>query len=98
MINILLLQNLKIKNFAARLAQANVVTKTDFDNKPINFNKKINSNKIKDVLVENELKNLQTFDSIYFRGKSHFENDGTQNTFKKVSNTSDHILPWKSNV
>ena len=50
------------------------------------------------MLVENELKNLQTFDSIYFRGKSHFENDGTQNAFKKVSNTNDHILPWKSNV
>ena len=40
--NILLLQNL---NFAARLAQANVVTKTDFDNKLTSFNKTITSNK-----------------------------------------------------
>ena len=31
------------------------------------------------MLVENELKKLETFDSIYFRGKSHFEDDGTQN-------------------
>ena len=51
------------------------------------------------------LKKLQTFDSIYFRGKSHFEDDGTQNYlvfqpsqkyFKTVSNTNDHILSWKS--
>ena len=25
------------------------------------------------------MKNLQTFDSIYFRGESHFEEGGTQN-------------------
>ena len=25
------------------------------------------------------LKKIETFDSIYFCGKSHFENDGTQN-------------------
>ena len=31
------------------------------------------------MLVENELKKLQKFDAVYFRGKSHFEEDGTQN-------------------
>ena len=31
------------------------------------------------LLVENKLKKSETFDSIYFRGKSHFEEDGTQN-------------------
>ena len=31
------------------------------------------------MFAENELKIIQTFDSIYFRGKSHFEEDGTQN-------------------
>ena len=30
-------------------------------------------------MVENELKKLQKFDSSYFRGKSYFEEDGTQN-------------------
>ena len=30
------------------------------------------------MLVENELKKLKIFDSIYFRGKSHFEEDDTQ--------------------
>ena len=81
------------------------MTKTDFDNKLINLNKKINSNKTKHVLVENELKKLQTFDSICFCGKSHFENDGTRNYlvlktpyryFKRVSNTKNHISSWKS--
>ena len=40
---------------------------------------KINSNKTRHLLVENELKKLQTFDLIQLREKSHFEEDGTQN-------------------
>ena len=35
--------------------------------------------KLKGLLVENELKNPQKSDAAYFRGKSHFEKDGTQN-------------------
>ena len=31
------------------------------------------------MLVENELKKLQKFDAAYFKGKSPFEEDGTQN-------------------
>ena len=46
------------ENFAAKLAQANLVTKTGFNNKLINLNKKINSNKTKYLLVENEFKKL----------------------------------------
>ena len=38
--------------------------------------KKITENKSKLLLVENELKKLKAFDSSYFRGKSHFEEDG----------------------
>ena len=41
--------------------------------------KKITSNKSTHLLVENELKKLRTFDSSYFIGKSHFDEDGTQN-------------------
>ena len=41
--------------------------------------KKVTSNKTKHLLVENELNKLKTFDSSYFIGKSHFEEDGTQN-------------------
>ena len=39
----------------------------------------ITTNKTKYFFVENEFKKLKTFDSIYFRGKSHFEENGTQN-------------------
>ena len=52
---------------------------TDFDDKLKSLNQKVNSNKTKHLLVENELKKLETFDSIYFRGKSYFEEDGTRN-------------------
>ena len=53
---------LTLENFAARLAQANLeskndianfVRKTDFDNKLKNLNRKVTSNKIKHVFVEN---------------------------------------------
>ena len=48
-----------------QLAQANVITK-------INFDAKINE-------VENNIKKLQTFESSYFMGKNYFDEDGTQN-------------------
>ena len=41
----------------------------------MSLNKIINPHKTKHLLVENELKKLQTFDSIYFRGQSHFQED-----------------------
>ena len=65
--------------FYARLTQANLITKTDFDAKLSSFNRKITKNKSKHLLVGNELNKLKTFDSSYFIGKSHFEEDGTQN-------------------
>ena len=70
----------------------------------ISLNKKINSNNAKHVLVENELKKLQTFDLSYFQGKNDFKEDSTQNYLvfqpmdiymKKISIT-DHISEWKS--
>ena len=65
--------------FNARIAQANLITKTDFDAKLSNLNRKISANKTKHLLVENELSKLKIFDSSYFIGKSHFDEDGTQN-------------------
>ena len=67
---------LTTENFKARLAQANLVTKRDFDAKLTSLNEKVNSYKTKHVLVENE---LQAFDSSYFKGKNHFEEDCSQN-------------------
>ena len=65
--------------FNPRLAQANLITKTDFDSKLSSLNRKITSNKTKHLLVENELKKLKKFGSSYFIDKSHFEEDVTQN-------------------
>ena len=51
------------------------------------------------------MKKLETFDSVYFPGKSHFEVDGTQNYlvfqtvyryFKTVIANDSNILSWKS--
>ena len=82
--------------FNARIAQAKLVTKTEFDSALSNLNRKITSNKIKHLLVENELNKLKTFDSSYFIGKSHFDEDDTQSYlvfqplnkyFKFITNT-----------
>ena len=51
---------LTAKNFAARLKQANLVTKTDFDNKQISFHRKITSNKTKNLEVQKKLNSLIT--------------------------------------
>ena len=91
--------------FNARLAETNLITKMDFDAKLPRINRKITENKTEKLLVKNELNKLKTFDLSYFIGKSHFEEDGTQNYlafqalskyFKVITNT-DYILSWKSN-
>ena len=50
-----------------------MITKTDA--KLSDLNRKITQNKTKPLLAENELNKLKTFDSSYFIGKSHFEED-----------------------
>ena len=45
----------------------------------MSLNRKITKNKSDHLLVPNELYKLKTFDSGYFIGKSHFEEDGVQN-------------------
>ena len=81
-----------------------MITKTDFDVKLSSLNRKITANKLKNLPVENAFKKLKTFDSSYFIGKSHFEEDGTQNYlvfqpmyryFKMITNT-DYVSSWKS--
>ena len=74
-----------------------MATKTDFDAKLLSLNRKIISN-------ENELQKLKTFDSSYFRGKNHFEEDGTQNylvfqpinRYFKVTDNKKYISSWES--
>ena len=98
--------NLAAVVFTARLAQANLVTKTDFDTKLPSLSKRINSNKTKHLLVKNELNKLKKIDLSYFKGKSHFEEDGTQyylvfqpmyRYFKKIVGvgSGSYIYFWK---
>ena len=80
---------------------------TYFDAKMSSLNREITSNKSKHLLVENELKKLKIFDSSYFIGKSHFEEDGTQNYlvfqpmyryFNQIAGAGNgnYIYYWKS--
>ena len=72
------------------MAQANVITKRNFDAKIIE--------------LENNIKKLQTFDSRYFSGKNYFDEDGKQNYlvflpisryFRLIANKK-YISSWKS--
>ena len=94
---------LAVDAFNARLAQGNLITKTDFDGKFLSLNRKISQNKTEHLLVESELNKLKTVDSGYFIGKSHFQEDATQNylvfqlmnKYLRIGN-SDYVLSWKS--
>ena len=78
----------------------------EIENKMISLNRKIISNKTKDIAIENEMKKLKTFDLNYFCGKNLFDEDGTQNyyIFQPISkylkvayvNYINYILSWKS--
>ena len=80
-----------------RLLQANLVKKADFGNKLSDLNRKIVSNKTKDISIAKELS--------YFHGKNYFDEGSNQNyyifqpisKYLKVSNVSDinYILSWK---
>ena len=65
---------------------------------------RVTSNKSRHLQFENEPQNLQKIEAAYFRGKSHFEEDGTQiylvfqpiyRYFKKIAD-GDYIYFWKS--
>ena len=74
---------LTAENFAAKLKQADLENKTDFDNKLTSFNKRITSNKTKHLEISKKLNSLTTKDYYnFFLGRIYFtSNDGPQNTF-----------------
>ena len=86
--------------FNARLAQANLKAKTDFDAKLSNLNRKITANKTKHFLNDNDLS--------YYRGKQYFdEGSGKQNylvflpmgkyfKLNSVIGVTDRVLSWQS--
>ena len=74
------------------------------DNILSSLNNTIAANKTKNESVENEIKRLKTLDLSYFIGKSHFEEDSTQNYlvfqpinsyFEVIANKL-YISSWKS--
>ena len=85
--------------FNVRLAQANLITKTDFDAKLSSLNRKITANKTKLFLNDNDLS--------YYRGKQYFdEGSGKQNylvflpigKYFKLNSVaaSYYVLSWQS--
>ena len=68
------------------------------------LNRKITSIKTRHLLAENKFRKLKTLVSIYFRGKSHFEEDGSQNyllfqpmnRYLRVGASINQIVLWKS--
>ena len=67
-----MLNTLAANVFDKRLAQANLITKTDFDAKLSSLNRKSTVNKTKHFLNDNDLS--------YYRGKQYFdEGSGKQN-------------------
>ena len=86
------------------MAQANLVTKTNFDNTVSSLNTEIARNKTKNESIENELKKLKTLNLSYFIGKSHFEEDAAQNylvfqpikRFFTIRANSNLISLWQS--
>ena len=81
-----------------KLGQANLITRTDFDTKLSSLIRKINSNKTKHLLVNNDFS--------YYHGKNYFDEDGALNYYvfqplfkylevAHVGNIT-HILSWKS--
>ena len=86
--------------FNARLAQVNLITKTDFDAKLSNLNRKITGNKTKHFLNDSDLS--------YYRGKQYFdEGRGKQNylvflpiskhfKLNLVAGAADYVLSWQS--
>ena len=97
---------LTAENFAARPKQANLVSKTDFENE-LSFNRKITSNRNKYLEVQEKLNSLTTKYYKFFVGIIYFaSNDRSQNMFVyqptleivelKKDKGTDYVLSWKS--
>ena len=63
-----------------KLVQVDLVTKTGFDNKLTSYNRRIVSNKAKNLLNEKDIKKFKKFDLGYFIGQSYVDEDGAINS------------------
>ena len=98
---------LTAENFEARLKQADLVNKTNFDNKLTDFKKRVTSNKAKHLEIQKKLNSLIIKNYNFFLGIIYFAStDGSQNTFVyqptldtselKKDKGTDYVLSWKS--
>ena len=86
--------------FNTKLAQANLITKTDFDAKLSSLNRKITANKTKHFLNDNDLS--------YYRSKQYFDEGSAEQNYlvflpinkyfnlNSVANAADYLLSWQS--
>ena len=80
------------------------MTKTTFDNTVSSLDNKIEGNKTLGALLQRTLKGLRSPDLGYFKGKNHFEEDGTQNylafqslnKYLTLMGSTKYISSWKS--
>ena len=75
-LNILVLQEFNkftAENLAARLKEANLLKKTDFDNKLTSLNKRITLNKIKHLEYQKKLNSLVTKDYNFFLDRIYLQ-------------------------
>ena len=100
---------LAAEDFARRLKEADLVNKTDFDNKLTRFNRKIASNKTKHLEVQKKLDSLLTkdynflLDRIYFT-RNYVSQDQNMFVYKPIFNVLElkkdkgtkYIISWKS--
>ena len=97
---------LTAENFAAKLNPADLMNKTDFDNKLTSFNKRITSNKTKHLEVQKKQNSLITKD-IFLAKIYSTSNDWSQNRFvyrpalddvelKEKTKGTDYVVGWKS--
>ena len=86
---------------------SSLVKKKNHDTELKKNSDRVASNKSRHLKIENKLKKLEKFDSSYFKSKSHFEEDGTQNYlvfhpiyryFRKIIGfpSGNYIYFWKS--
>ena len=99
---------LAAEDFARKLKEADLVNKTDFDNKLTRFNRKIASNKTKHLEVQKKLDSLLTKDYNFLLGRIYFtRNYVSQNqnmfVYKPIFNVLElkkdkgtkYIISWK---
>ena len=78
--------NTKVIEIEGKISDAsNLVKKTDLDTRFKKISNGVTKNKSKDLLVENEIKQLKQLDLSYFRGENYFGNNNINYLVFEVS-------------